>query len=205
MIAFLKGMVEYKGEGMVWLDVGGVGYAVSVSERCLARLPEKGQQAFLFTYLQVTEGGVNLFGFSSQDEKALFERLIGVSGIGPKIAIAALSVFSPAEVAQAIALQDAPALSRIPGIGKKTAQRIILELKGSLDFSSASDADAALSAERAAPKADEEQSTAYQGAWDALLAMGFTSQEAELALKGASEKIDEGELLRYALKRLGSK
>ena len=87
----------------------------------------------MLTYLSVTENGIALFGFLSEEEKVLFEKLIGVSKVGPKMALAALSTFSPAELADAIASQDIARVSHIPGVGKKTAERIILELKGTLD------------------------------------------------------------------------
>ena len=140
---------------------------------------------------------IALFGFLSEEEKVLFEKLIGVSKVGPKMALAALSTFSPAELADAIASQDIARVSHIPGVGKKTAERIILELKGTLDAGMES-----LFSQGAAESA---RSAAAQGATEALLSMGFTSAEAEVALKGAPEGAGEGALLQYALKRLGSR
>ena len=147
------------------------------------------------TYLHVSDNGLALYGFLADDEKATFEKLIGVSGVGPKMALAALSTFSPHALSDAVASQDSALVSKIPGVGKKTAQRIILELKGSLD-----DVSGGLFAEDA-PSVLEERMT---GALEALLSMGFSSAEAELALAGAPEGATESALVKHALKRLGS-
>lgn len=196
MIAFLTGKLAGRSTTAAFIDVGGVGYAVSMSQASLAKLPEVGAEVHVLTYLQVREDALALFGFLSAEEKALFERLISVSGVGPKVALAALSSFSPRTLADAIAAQDVALVSRIPGVGKKTASRIILELKGSLDQGIES-----LFGETATvPPTDE----GLKGATEALLSMGFTSAEADIALKGAPEGAGEGALLQYALKRLGS-
>lgn len=196
MIAFLTGKLAGRSTTAAFIDVGGVGYAVSMSQASLAKLPEVGAEVHVLTYLQVREDALALFGFLSAEEKALFERLISVSGVGPKVALAALSSFSPRALADAIAAQDVALVSRIPGVGKKTASRIILELKGSLDQGIES-----LFGETATvPPTDE----GLKGATEALLSMGFTSAEADIALRGAPEGAGEGALLQYALKRLGS-
>lgn len=196
MIAFLTGKLAGRSTTAAFIDVGGVGYAVSMSQASLAKLPEAGAEVHVLTYLQVREDALALYGFLSAEEKALFERLISVSGVGPKVALAALSSFSPRALADAIAAQDVALVSRIPGVGKKTASRIILELKGSLDQGIES-----LFGETATvPPTDE----GLKGATEALLSMGFTSAEADIALKGAPEGAGEGALLQYALKRLGS-
>ncbi|RDB63350.1 Holliday junction branch migration protein RuvA [Gordonibacter sp. 28C] len=196
MIAFLKGRLAGKTATAAFVDVNGVGYAVGMSQASLAKLPEAGAPVEVHTYLQVREDAVALYGFLSIEEKALFERLIGVSGVGPKVALAALSVFTPQALVSAIAAQDVTGVSKIPGVGKKTASRIILELKGSLDQGLAGLFD---EAEAPSAQADER----LRGAREALLSMGFTSAEADLALKGAPEGAAEGALLQYALKRLG--
>lgn len=196
MIAFLKGTVAGRSADAAFLDVNGVGFQVGMPASDLAKLPDRGEEVALFTHLAVREDAMALFGFLSQEEKALFERLIGVSGIGPKVALAALSSFRPEELVAAISSEDVKAVSTIPGVGKKTAQRMILELKGSLAQESEPDlfgANTAAAAER------------LQGARDALLAMGFSLAEADLALKGAPENADtESALLQYALRRLGA-
>ena len=194
MIAFLEGVVVGRTLSSAYLNVGGVGFEVGMSQASLSKLPESGQHALVYTYLQVRDDGMSLFGFLSLEEKALFEKLITVSGVGPKVALAALSSYAPSQLADLIAAQDVAAVQRIPGVGKKTASRIILELKGSLD-------------QGIGGLFAQEQAVATQavdGATEALLSMGFTSAEAELALKGAPEGASEGALLQYALKKLGS-
>ena len=200
MIAFLKGRLAGKTASCAFIDVQGVGYAVGMPSGALAKMPEVGQEVQVHTYLQVSENGIALYGFLSLEEKALFERLITVSGIGPKVALAALSAFSPEALVSAVQAQDVAAVQKIPGVGKKTASRIILELKGSFDEGLASlfDADGQPSAAVSASAA------AMAGARDALLSLGFASAEADVALKGAPVGADENALIKYALKRLGS-
>ena len=194
MIAFLEGTIAGRTPASAFLNVGGVGFEVGMSQASLSKLPEAGQRALAYTHLQVRDDGMSLFGFLSLEEKALFEKLITVSGVGPKVALAALSSYTPDQLADLIAAQDVAAVQRIPGVGKKTASRIILELKGSLDQGIGSlfaqDGQAA--------------NQALDGASEALLSMGFTSAEIELALKGAPDGASEASLLQYALKKLGS-
>ncbi len=199
MIAFLKGVLAGRSADTAFIEVRGVGYAVGMSQASLSKLPETGSEVQVHTHLQVRDDGISLYGFLSLEEQALFEQLIGVSGVGPKVALAALSAFpSPQALASAIAAQDVAAVQRIPGVGKKTASRIILELKGSLDHGFdqlfGSDGQPAAPAEGAA----------LQGAREALLSMGFTSAEVDLATKGAPEDASTEALLKYALKRLGT-
>jgi len=188
MIAFLKGTLAGKTATTAYIEVNGVGYAVGMSQASLSKLPETGAPVEVHTFLQVRDDALALYGFLALEEKALFERLIGVGGVGPKVALAALSAFSPAGLVAAV--------QGIPGVGKKTASRIILELKGSFDEGLASLFDGA------APAAASAANLA--GTREALLSMGFTSEEADVALKGAPEGASEGVLLQYALKRLGS-
>lgn len=197
MIAFLKGIFVGRTVGSAFIDVGGVGYEVGMSQNSLSKLPAVGEKVEVFTYLQVRDDGVSLYGFSSMEEKALFEKLITVSGVGPKVALAALSSFTPEGFAQAIADQDVARVQKIPGVGKKTASRIILELKGSLDQGLQNLFTAEETGSAAA--GDEALATARE----ALLSMGFTSTEVELSLKGAPEGASDSALLQYALKRLG--
>ena len=135
MIAFLKGKLAGKTPQVAYIDVNGVGYAVFMSATALSKLPESGGAVTVLTYLQVSDAGIALYGFLSEEEKATFERLIGVTGVGPKVALAALSTFSPRALADAVAAQDVALVQKIPGVGKKSASRIILELKGSFDAS----------------------------------------------------------------------
>ncbi|MBE6464738.1 MAG: Holliday junction branch migration protein RuvA [Eggerthellaceae bacterium] len=202
MIAFLNGVLAARRPSSIYLDVNGVGFEVLMPQTSIAALPEIGSQVQVMTYLQVREDGMSLFGFLSLEEKALFEELIGVSGIGPKLALAALSFYSPSELVAAIAAQDVTRISKIPGVGKKMAQRIILELKGVID--GGMDGLLGDASSGASDTGTSSQSSALKGITDALLSMGFTSAEAELALSGAPEGASESTILQYALKRLGS-
>ena len=196
MIAFLQGKLAARTLTSAYVNVAGVGYEVLMPASDLAKLPEVNSEVTILTYLQVSDAGIALYGFGSEEEKVLFQKLIGVSGVGPKMALAALSTFSPQALADAVATQDTALLSKIPGVGKKTASRIVLELKGSLEkeglnlFSQG--------------ESENAGSPAMQGAQEALLSMGFTSAEVELALKHAPENASESKLLQYALKRLGN-
>ena len=194
MIAFLTGTVAAKTLTAAYIDVNGIGFEVGMSTNALAAL-EVGKATTVQTYMQVRDDGMSLFGFTTAEEKALFEKLIAVSGVGPKVALAALSSYTPAALAELIAAQDIAAVQRIPGVGKKTASRIVLELKGSLDQGMGG-----LFGE-AAPTAEN---AALASAREALLSMGFTSAEIDLALKGAPEAGTDAVLLQYALKRLGA-
>lgn len=194
MIAFLDGIVAGKTLASALISVNGVGFEVGMSNSSLAKLPPVGERVVVHTYMQVRDDGMSLFGFLSLEEKALFEKLITVSGVGPKVALAALSSYAPDQLADLIAAQDVAAVQRIPGIGKKTASRIILELKGSLD----SGLGGLFAQDEAAAN------KALEGAKEALLSMGFTTAEIDLSLKGAPEDATESALLQYALKKLGS-
>ena len=194
MIAFLEGTVAGKTASGALINVGGVGFEVGMSQIDLSKLPATGERALVYTYLQVRDDGMALFGFLSLESKALFEKLITITGVGPKVALAALSLYDAATLADHIAAQDVAAIQRVPGIGKKMASRIILELKGTLDQG------------LGGLFADEKPaaSKAMEGAVEALLSMGFTSAEADLALKDAPADASESALLQYALKKLGS-
>jgi len=194
MIAFIKGVLAGKDTDTAYVETAGIGYAIGMSTASIAQLPEIGEEVMLHTYLHVREDSLALYGFFSLEEKRMFLRLVSVSGVGAKSALAALTVFSPEELAAHVTAQDIAAISRIPGIGKKIASRIVLELKGSLEKDLLSVSDAGESSSLAA----------IRGAREALMSMGFTSEEADLALKGAPEGEDETALLQYALRRLGT-
>lgn len=194
MIAYLNGMLAGKGLDSIIVEVGGIGYRVLLSSRSIARLGNVGDRVRVITHLQVRDDGLTLYGFTHQEEKDLFMRLTAVSSVGPKVALSVLSTYDPAEVASAIAAQDLAAIQRVPGIGKKMAQRIVLELKESFG----DELQAVLSGQ------SKKALSAKKGALEALLSMGFTSEESELALKGAPDEASETILLQYALKRLAN-
>lgn len=194
MIAFLTGRVSHKGAGFCLLEVNGVGYRLNMSTGSLAALPAEGDTVTVHTYLYVREDELSLFGFESDAEKTAFEHLLTVSGVGPKVALATLSALSADALAAAVAAQDVAVISSVPGIGKKTAQRIILDLADKLG---APEMGSGLPGRASGPGAAIAETN------DALLAMGFSAAEAAAALKGYQGAGDAQDVLRYALKRLG--
>ncbi len=134
MIASLRGTVAAKSAAGCVIDVGGVGYAVALSTRTATSLPEVGAEATLAIHTHVREDALALYGFGSEPERALFEALLGVAGIGPKVALLVCSAFTPEQFRRALVTDDVAGISAVPGIGKKTAQRILLDLKEKLDL-----------------------------------------------------------------------
>ncbi len=196
MISTLCGDILARQSSSVVIEVSGVGYEVLMSSRDLSSLPEPGSRARILTKLVVRDDSLSLYGFLSSEAKDAFEKLIGVSGVGPKVALAVLSTFAPAEFANYVALQDAAAIQRVPGVGKKMASRIVLELKDGFEGTSAV-------LQGGADSLQPELASSFAGALEALLSMGFTDTEARLALKGCPVDGSEAVLLQYALKRLG--
>lgn len=190
MIAQLTGRVAGKAATACIIEVGGIGLKLFMSTSALSHLPAEGEEVTVFTHLHVREDELTLFGFESLEEQELFEKLITVSGVGPKVALSALSALAPAELAGAVAREDDALIASVPGIGKKTAQRIIIELKDKLgagDLNPRAGARGGASAE----------------ATDALVSMGFSTAEVAVALKGYEGVDDAQAMLRHALKRLG--
>ncbi|MBR3689495.1 MAG: Holliday junction branch migration protein RuvA [Eggerthellaceae bacterium] len=213
MIAFLNGPLAGISLQAAYVEVGGVGYQVLMSQLSLSRLPEAGSPVRVLTYLQAGESGLALYGFLREDERALFEKLITVSGVGPKVALAALSSYEPADFVAAVAAGDIGAVQKVPGVGKKTASRIILELKGSLDPSALSLFDAA--GEPSFAGAAGRPATAVSGSGaggsdyrdvaHALMGMGFSPAEVDLALEDVPAGSSETAALQHALRRLGGR
>jgi holliday junction DNA helicase RuvA len=129
VIGYLSGRVGGLTGESCFLDVGGVGYRVACSATTLAALPSDGENFRLWTYMHVREDAISLFGFASEAEQQMFEALLGVSGVGPKVALQVCSAFTPDNFRRTLATDDVAAIAGVPGIGKKTAQRILLELK----------------------------------------------------------------------------
>lgn len=194
MIAYVKGIIARKDGYGVILEANGIGYEMSMSSKALGTLPAVGNTAQVWTYLHVKDDGMSLFGFCDAAEKEMFAKLIGVSGIGPKMAISALSTFNPKELASAIAAGDVTRISSVPGIGKKTAQRVVLELQGILKSE----------ADQFGTAGETAKSGAMADASAALESMGFTSPEIAAALKGCTSE-DVSAIMRYALKQLGGR
>ncbi|MFV1884081.1 MAG: Holliday junction branch migration protein RuvA [Balneola sp.] len=192
MIAFLKGHIEEKTSDAVLLDVQGVGYKVEVSSQTFEQLASAGSEIKLLIHHHITESDQRLFGFFTSDEKGLFEKLITVKGVGPKLGLTILSGLPAANLISAITQSDVAALSRVPGIGKKTAERIILELREKL-----TDLGGATTSSVNGSKSGETNE-----AIQALEALGFKTREAEQAvmkvLKDSDEE-DTSSLIRKSL------
>ncbi|MDO4536542.1 MAG: Holliday junction branch migration protein RuvA [Coriobacteriales bacterium] len=211
MIVMLTGTLVEVTPSIVVLNVAGVGYELGVSALTASSLPSVGTpDVTLFTRLVVREGAIDLFGFGSRDERLLFDKLVSVSHVGPKLALAVLSTFSPTGLATVVTTGDTTRMATVPGVGKKTASRLVMELsdifaKDPVLRGLASSSDATPAAVPAAGATGQVQ--VERDVTDALLSMGFTSQEAELALEGY-EKAGAHTLeaaLSYALKRLGKR
>ena len=191
MIAFLTGRVATRAASHALIEVGGIGYRLIMSTSSLAALPAEGDEVTVHTYLHVREDELTLYGFESEGERELFEALIGVSGVGPKVALAVLSSLRPDALRTAIARDDVTLLSSVPGVGKKTAQRLLIDLKDKIG-----------SPDVGAPGGGASTHAAIE-ARDALLSMGFTAAEAAAALRDVEQGASAEQMLRAALKALG--
>lgn len=183
MIAYLKGKVLSIAAETAILEVNGVGYELYCSGGAFRKLVV-GEQAELFTYLQVKEDGVTLFGFANVKEKELFLKLITVSGVGPKMGIAILTGLSADEFATCVATADVKRLSTVKGLGKKTAEKIVLELHGKISAAEIMQADVSLPS---TTSATEKLSAVDEEAVSALMGLGFTKAESTQAVKRAHE------------------
>ena len=197
MYAFIEGQVCEKTNNTLVLLAGGVGYQISCSMNTLQAAPMTGETMRCFTWLSVREDAMELFGFATQEEKQLFLSLTSVSGVGPKMALGLLGSMPLRDLNLAILLGDVTALSRAPGIGKKTAQRIALELKDKI-----SQADVDTTAGAAVPAAAMAADN-FAEAIEALTALGYSSTEARSALSGVKDKDASVEdLIRLALRTM---
>ena len=190
MIGRLTGTLLQKNPPQIAVDVHGVGYEVDVPMSTFYNLPDPGATVTLYTHLVVREDAHLLYGFLTENERRAFRLLTRISGIGAKIALAVLSGLSVAELAQAITMQESTRLTRIPGIGRKTAERILLEMKDKLG----ADLTSAVGAHRAAP--------ASQDVLNALVALGYSDKEALAAVRDLPEGVAVADGIRQALKRL---
>ena len=196
MIAHIEGTVADKAADSIVLDVGGVGYLLYVSGATLQMAPAVGGRMKLYSVLNVREDAMELFGFYSREEKAMYERLKGVSGVGSRTALQILSAMSVRDLSIALISGDAAALTRVPGIGKKTAQRLVLELKDKVEDSELTGSGATVAPKAGAgPEAE---------AIAALTALGYSASEAAKAISKVSGQTDRtDELIFLALKSLG--
>ena len=204
MIASLRGVLAHKSPEHLIVDVGGVGYEVFYSPTGLHRLPENGEDIFLYIHTNVREDAFNLYGFLDIKEKEMFVLLTGVSGIGPKVAVNILAGMGPGDLASAIAGTDLGRLVKLPGVGKKTAERLCLELKDKVQFAVASES-VVLSSPGIAP--DDQQSA---DVISVLINLGYPPANARKAIEKVRATIgEEGfgelsleELLRQALRSM---
>jgi len=186
MIASLRGkLISNKPDSLI-IDVAGVGYSVQVPLTLLSSLPDEHRDVFLYIHTHVREDAIQLYGFQTADEKRIFTTLIGISGIGPKVALNILSTIPPDNFHNAINSEDVDILCRVPGLGKKTAHRLILELKGKL------------------PSIKEKKDTIYDDTLSALVNLGYKKNIAQDALEKAYNNgcRDIESLLKEALKYL---
>ena len=190
MIGRLSGVLLEKNPPQVLVDVQGVAYEIDVPMSTFYNLPSTGERVALFTHLVVREDAHLLFGFGSDNERRAFRQLLKISGIGARTALSVLSGLSVAELAQAVTMQEAGRLTRIPGIGKKTAERLLLELKDKLG----ADLTSAVGVNRPAP--------ASADVMNALLALGYNDREASSAVKQLPEGVAVSDGIRQALKLL---
>lgn len=199
MIAYIKGTLERRAESYIIIETGGIGYQVFVSPATLAKLPQTGEMVKMFTYFSVKEDGVSLYGFASAEEQEMFHKLLTVSGVGPKGALGFLSQLTPQEIILAIISEDVKTLSKAPGVGRKTAQRVILELKDKFKT------------EEALSMGEEVQGiveTSVGGdakfeAIDAMTALGYSHSEAAKAVNAvAAEGMSTEDILKAALKKM---
>ncbi len=190
MIGKLTGTLLEKSTPQVLIDCGGVGYEVDVPMSTFYGLPQLGEKVALLTHFVVREDAQLLYGFATATEREAFRQLIKVSGVGPRMALSLLSGMGVAELAQAVTAQEAGRLVKVPGIGKKTAERLLLELKGRLGPD--------LGAPGAAAPASDSQTDILQ----ALLALGYSDKEAAAALQALPPDVGVSEGIRLALKAL---
>ncbi len=195
MIAFLNGILADKKQGEIVVDVSGVGYRVEISTETFSELPQPGKELKILIYHHFTDSDQRLFGFRTMKEKNLFERLITVKGIGPKLGLTILSGMSAPDLMEAIVTQNTAALSKISGIGKKTAQRMVLELKDKLfDESQPSVVSGAV-----------ENRSKIEEATSALEALGFKKRDAEQAVHQLAAKnsgLSVSDMVKKALTQL---
>ncbi len=188
MLGRLTGTLAEKSPPQVLVDVNGVGYEVDVPMSSFYNLPGLGERVTLLTHFVVREDALLLYGFLTHDERATFRLLVKISGVGPRTALSILSGLSVADLAQAVSLQESSRLIKVPGIGKKTAERLLLELKGKLGD--------ALTAPRT--PASDNQGDILQ----ALIALGYSDREAAAALKALPGDVGVSEGIKLALKAL---
>ena len=200
MYSYIKGVLAELEEDAIVVETGGIGYHISTTGQTFSRLPSLGDEVKIYTYLYIREDAMLLYGFCSKDELRVFKLLLGVSGIGPKGALAILSVMTTDDLRFAVLGDDAKTIAKAPGVGVKTAQRLILELRDKLSIEDAFEEKLSQAEDTARDKAKGAKNEAVQ----ALVALGYSSSEALKALGGIeiTEETDVEDLLKAALKNM---
>lgn len=202
MFYYVEGTVSIVQPGIAVIDCGGVGYACHASQNTIENLTV-GKKARLFTYLSVRETGIELYGFGSEEEKSCFQMMLGVSGVGPKAALSILSSAPPDRLALAIVTNDEHLLMQAPGIGKKIAQRIILELRDKMSKAQLETANLSPRSRAAVGDARDHRANHTQEAVAALMVLGYRQAEALQAMEGLDTSLMETEdIVRQCLKSL---
>lgn len=200
MIGSLRGRLLDRGASEVTLEVGGVGYRVTVSPTTVVALGDLGDETFCWVHHHQREDAVTLYGFGTKDERTCFEALLGAHGVGPALALAILSVHSPVALARVLAEDDIAALCLVPGVGKKTAQRLLIDLKSRLSVPDLGDAPALADG----PGSPVAASSARADVRDALAGLGYSDAEVRGVMADLPDDGDAGALLRDALQRLAT-
>ena len=198
MFYYIKGELVYTDPSTAVVDCGGVGYKMSVSKNTLARLTKRGEKVCLYTHFYIREDAVELLGFYTEAELEAFKLLITVSGIGPKAAMAILSVLTPEKFALAVTMGDTKAIAKATGVGSKTAARVILELKEKVAKSLPVDTDTG----EVMPASDELVFGTTEEAIGALVVLGYSRQEAQTALKGVDPLLSLEDMITAALRKM---
>lgn len=196
MISYIKGKLEYIGEDLIVVDNNDIGYEIRIPLSVISNLPHIGEDIKIYTYLYVREDAMILFGFLSMDDIDVFKKLLSVNGIGPKGALGILSTIAPDDLRYAIICDDVAAISKAPGIGKKTAQKLILDLKDKLKLKDYTEAISS-EVENAVTNTDNKNE-----AIQALIALGYNNTEAVKAIRHIKEYTSTEDLIKKALKEL---
>lgn len=199
MLYSLKGKLIVKEPNLFVVECGGVGYKCTCSMYTVSQLPEVGDEVFVYTYLNIREDSVDLFGFSNKNELSCFKQLITVSGVGPKAATSILSTITYDQLALCIATGDYKSITKAQGVGAKTAQRIVLELKDKIKNEDI------ISGFNSKPIISQLDNPNLQDAIDALIVLGFSNSEASYALSSCTHEMSTEEMIKIGLKFLSSK
>ncbi len=202
MLAYIKGELANKSRGYVVIDVGGLGYKVFMSELSMENIGNIGDVVKVYTYYRVMEDDISIFGFNTNEELRLFELLISVSGVGAKTAITMLGTIKPEEFAIAIISNDINTLKKLPGIGTKTAQRIVLELKDKLKKEKQIEELSVATEKSTLIKNEIEKDKKLEEVFDALQVLGYNSKDIEKAMNKIDKNLSLEELIRAGIKEL---